>query len=128
MKPEELDRLLRVIQNETGVGQIELSSKSRLREVVQARYLFYHFAANYLSWTEKMITSYLGKNRTLIHHFKKMHMDLAGYDKDYSHLYYRIRKIMDIDQLVEEPKIRLTLAEEVRRKLLNRRMLIGMEC
>ena len=43
-KQSQLDRLMAIVVNTTGVSDAEIKGKSRARETVRARHLFFHFA------------------------------------------------------------------------------------
>lgn len=126
-KFEELQRILRLINNELHVTEEEMTSKSRLRERVWARYIFCQLAKDYLYWTERQTYSYLHIDRTNMFHCQGKHIDLLNYDREYQYVFRNIMTALT-DEIGEMPKARpLTQAEVNKIRLFNKGMLIGID-
>jgi len=123
-----LQTILRVIENETGVSEIEMASKSRKQHIVWARYVFANLVEQYLYWTERQITSFLQKNRTMIFHYHFKHKQFMENDKDYIELYSRVLSLVSSALIASPPVAPLSRKEQKNVRLLNRAMLIGVEC
>lgn len=127
MTNDRLIDLTKTIEAETGVSDMDMLSKSRKEEICRARYLFFYFSKTHLNWTERQVASYLKKNRTMYYHFQKRHDEYLQHNKEYQHIFHSIRKIMDVGFVPIPKQIILTKSEKLNQRLLNYRMLIGLE-
>ena len=124
---ENLMRILRIIENEMGVSESEMTSKSRLRDNVWARYIFSQIANEYLYWTDRQIYSFLNIDRTSLLHCNFKHRQFLDNDKEYTHIYKKIYSVV-ADEISTMPKATPMTPKQIANvRMLNKRMLIGLE-
>ncbi len=124
---DNLQTILRIIEDETGVNEFKLSSKARQREILWARYIFCRMAKDCLSWTERQIYTFVNIDRTSLIHVQYRHNRLmetnAEYMSYYSHVSRRFTK-----EMLENPQDKILNQRELGNIFkFNRGMLIGVE-
>ena len=125
---EDLQTVLNIIKDETGVTVNEMQSNSRMREIVWGRYMFASIAEKYLYWSDMQVYMFVKKDRTsLIHAHYKHNQFLENKDKDYCGIYQRIISRIAHDLTPQMPAVPLTEKQMKSVRMLNIGMLIGLD-
>jgi len=86
------DMVLKIISEERSISIEELTSRSRIREVVECRQLFSHILRERFGYPYSKIGRLLGRNHATILYGNKVHESNYQYDKDYRSLCDRVMK------------------------------------
>lgn len=87
-----LNNLLDAVELGTGVLKAEIISKSRVREVSDARKIFYHLACNKIGRTITLtqLGMFLNRDHSTVLHNKTQAQTLLQIDKKFSEQYERV--------------------------------------
>ena len=92
-----INRVLRSVEKETGVGRGEIMSKLRLRKYVDARRYYAEMMYRHSKLTLTGIGEVIDKSHCMIIHYRKTLGSLLEYDEEIKDTYERIEKRMLYD-------------------------------
>lgn len=92
----ELKLILKLICTTTAIREELVKSNTRKEEVVNARFLFFHFANRYSNSDYKQISKYVNRSDKTYFYALKMVQQYRKYDRDFKAIYETINNQLSL--------------------------------